>query len=333
MLVLMRLTTISKESAMKMSDSGQKINYTLRPAKCVERKILCELLMKFNTPIPIHEYRYIGFGSFYFSDFVLFHNQLNIEQMISIEKSSNEERYIFNKPYNNIEIYFGDSETVLSTKIDFSNQEIKNVIWLDYDGAFQNGMISDLFTVSQKVSKGSFVFISLNPTIPKDKDKCMLPYLEKEAGSYLPRLKEKDVDNDTIPVIIYDIFYAVIQNSLLARNVKEDSPVLATPIFFIRYKDGAPMLTIGYYYTDSSSLESIQPTLSNIPWVNTDKSPQKLSIPCLTRSEIRELNRMLPGTPISNIHERMPYLSEADIEKYISVYKYYPNYLDSPYYV
>lgn len=66
MLVLRRLTTISKESAMTMSDSGQKINYTLRPAKCVERKILCELLIKFKTPIPIHEYRYIGFGSFYF---------------------------------------------------------------------------------------------------------------------------------------------------------------------------------------------------------------------------------------------------------------------------
>lgn len=333
MLVLMRLTTISKESAMKMSDSGQKINYTLRPAKCVERKILCELLIKFKTPIPIHKYRYIGFGSFYFSDFVLFHNQLNIDQMISIEKSSNKERYLFNKPYNNIEIYFGDSETALSTGIDFSNQEIKNVIWLDYDEAFHGGMISDLLTVSQKVSKDSFVFISLNPSIPKDEDDCRLPYLKKEATSYLPRLEERDISNETIPSIVYDVFYAAIQKSLLSRNVKEESPVLATSIFFIKYRDGAPMLTIGYYYTDSSGLESIQPTLSNIPWVNTGKSPQKLSIPCLTRSEIRELNRMLPGTPISNIHDRMPYLSEADIEKYISVYKYYPNYLDSPYYV
>ncbi|HYX17747.1 MAG TPA: O-methyltransferase, partial [Nostoc sp.] len=31
-------------------------------------------------------YRYVGFGSTYFSDFILFHKSLHIEDMISIEK-------------------------------------------------------------------------------------------------------------------------------------------------------------------------------------------------------------------------------------------------------
>ena len=84
---------ITIESVKKMSNSGRLINYTLRPAKCVERKIMCEFLTKFGTEIPIHKYRYIGFGSFYFSDFVLFHNQLSINNMISIEQSSNFQRY------------------------------------------------------------------------------------------------------------------------------------------------------------------------------------------------------------------------------------------------
>ena len=47
-----------------MADSGQKINYSLRPQKCVERKIMCELLSTCETAVPIHKYRYIGFGSF-----------------------------------------------------------------------------------------------------------------------------------------------------------------------------------------------------------------------------------------------------------------------------
>ena len=61
-----------------MSDSGRAINYSSRPAKGVERKLICELVDKFPKPNSINKYRYIGFGSFYFADFILFHNQLNI---------------------------------------------------------------------------------------------------------------------------------------------------------------------------------------------------------------------------------------------------------------
>lgn len=315
-----------------MSDTGQKINYTLRPAKCVERKVICELLARFHCPVPIHEYRYIGFGSFYFSDFVLFHNYLNIDNMISIEHSQNEERYKFNKPYKNIEMYFGDAGTAFSHGIDFSDPDIKNIIWLDYDSAFQQSMISDLITVSGKISSGSFVFITLNPSLQEDQAGFRLPYLQKEAGDYLPKLKEKDIAPNTIPTIIYDIFSAAVQKALLSRNVKEAGQIKAMPIFFIKYKDNARMLTIGYYYTDDAGWEAVLPTLANIPWVTTDREPRNLVIPCLTKGEIRELNRMIPGTPAAEIHKRMPYLTVSDIEKYIMVYKYYPNYSDSLFY-
>lgn len=152
-----------------MADSGQKINYSLRPQKCVERKIMCELLSTCETAVPIHKYRYIGFGSFYFSDFVLFHNQLNIDQMISIEKSSNKMRYEFNKPYGCIEMYYGNADVVLSSEINFSD-DIKDIIWLDFDDAFQKSMLSDLMTAVRKISSGSFLFTSFNTSILRSED-------------------------------------------------------------------------------------------------------------------------------------------------------------------
>jgi hypothetical protein len=55
-----------------MSSSYRKINYTLRPAKNIERKMLCEAFHKLHPFGKVQNYRYIGFGSTYFSDFILF---------------------------------------------------------------------------------------------------------------------------------------------------------------------------------------------------------------------------------------------------------------------
>ena len=69
-----------------MSKSGNKINYSLRLQKNVERKIFGDIIRSLNYFMPIDKYRYIGFGSFYFQDFVLFFEDFAIREEISIEK-------------------------------------------------------------------------------------------------------------------------------------------------------------------------------------------------------------------------------------------------------
>ena len=66
--------------------SYQKINYSIRPAKSAERKMLCELIQHLSVFHKLSDYQYIGFGSTYFTDFSLFHRNLGINKMISIEK-------------------------------------------------------------------------------------------------------------------------------------------------------------------------------------------------------------------------------------------------------
>ena len=73
---------------MSDNDSFEKVNYLLRLRKQIERKMIIELLEKFNGIKPIKqisEYHYVGFGSVYFADFILFHKYLHINYMTSLE--------------------------------------------------------------------------------------------------------------------------------------------------------------------------------------------------------------------------------------------------------
>ena len=81
-------------------------DYTLRPKKQVERRMLIELFHKLRAfKYNISKYRYIGFGSIYFYDFILFHKYLYLEDMICFEEENNlKKRMNFNRPYKFIQI-------------------------------------------------------------------------------------------------------------------------------------------------------------------------------------------------------------------------------------
>lgn len=97
-----------------MAASYRRINYALRPAKAVERKMLCETFRRLHPFARIERYRYIGFGSIYFSDFHLFHRALGISDMLSIEKDEHaKECFEFNQPYKCVRMDFRPSSEVL----------------------------------------------------------------------------------------------------------------------------------------------------------------------------------------------------------------------------
>lgn len=324
------MTIISKESVWMMSNSGHKIDYSIRPAKCVERKIICELLLKFKNTIPIYQYRYIGFGSFYFVDFILFHNQLNIDKMISIEKSHVFERYNLNKPYNCIDIMFCDAQDALSRQIDFSS-DLPDFIWLDYDGSISMDIISDLITASQKVHKGSFLFASFNPSIRfNDTDEERLPKLKEMFNDYLPSIKEKEIDAVNMPRILYKTVNNAVQKAVSDRLSSEN--ISASSIFNVKYRDGAPMCTLGYYFHETGEKIDLS-AIESLPGVTCEDVPIEIKVPRLTKAEIRILNKMLPNSSAKDLKVAVPYLDDNDIENYIKLYKFYPNYIDSPYYV
>ena len=136
--------------------SGDVINYSIRPAKFVERRIIRDMLIKINRFSALEKYKYIGFGSKYFADFSLFHKTLHINEMVSIEGDvENEEKYNFNKPFECIDVVMGLSNDALP-KISYDKQFIA---WLDYDYGIDTTMLNDIGIIVENIVSGS-VFIT-----------------------------------------------------------------------------------------------------------------------------------------------------------------------------
>jgi hypothetical protein len=142
-----------------MVGSYEKINYSLRPAKSIERKMLCDAFRRLSAFDKVENYQYIGFGSTYFSDFILFHRALGITKMISIEKDKeNKERFMFNRPFRCVELEFGKSNEVLPKL----NWDAKSILWLDYDDKLDNHVLSDVRFFCINASPGSVIVLSVN---------------------------------------------------------------------------------------------------------------------------------------------------------------------------
>ena len=96
-------TNMAKKKALQPRND-ELMNYLFRPAKNIERKMLCEALSRLSVISDVKHYQYVGFGSVYFADFSLFHKQLGIQKLISIECDEDmETRVRFNQPYSCID--------------------------------------------------------------------------------------------------------------------------------------------------------------------------------------------------------------------------------------
>lgn len=142
-----------------MTASYERINYALRPAKNIERKMIADALRRLRGFAPLKTYRYIGLGSTYFSDFTLFHKALDIQQMTSIEEDEqNSERFEFNVPFGCVEMAFGHSTDVLPTL----SWDAETIVWLDYDDPLDGGMLADIRFVTAEAKPGSVLIVTAN---------------------------------------------------------------------------------------------------------------------------------------------------------------------------
>ncbi len=149
--------------------SPTNLNYEVRPCKFVERRMLLSAFMRIIPRFNVN-YQYIGFGGLAFTDFKLFHRELHINTMYSIEGGYNEQKLEFNKPYSCIKILCGDSSNMLSS-IDLSKSSI---IWLDYDGCLTMDVFRDLEQVMMKIPHGSIYLMSCNRQLRKEKNPLFL---------------------------------------------------------------------------------------------------------------------------------------------------------------
>ncbi|WP_421810735.1 O-methyltransferase [Flagellimonas sp.] len=320
-------------------NSFEKINYSLRPAKAVERKMISFALQRLIHFSKINLYQYVGFGSTFFQDHIRFHKDLGIDNLVSIEKSGKKKRFDFNKPFNCIEMLFGKSTDMLP-KIKWDK---KTILWLDYDSTLRSEYLSDVQTFFRNAVSGSTFIISINidPNSYGDSNKKRLEAITEKLGeTKIPKGStnvsfSKKNFNKTICRVIHN----EIISTLTKRNgvLETEDQLLYKPIFNFRYADGALMLTVGGVIVSNSDIPKYENcAFGDISYVKEEFDSFDIEVPSLTRKEISFLNSQLPngidinGTYLNkDIAAIDPLIPSEDVVKYSKIYNYFPVFIES----
>jgi hypothetical protein len=322
------------------------LNYLLRPAKSIERKMLCETFNRLSILTDINDYQYVGFGSVYFADFSLFHRMLGIKKLISIESdTSMGKRIEFNLPYSCIDTLTGWSYEALPQ---ISWRDRRTILWLDYTGCLEGYMFDDMATFFSRALSGSVFIITINVDLKdreadtKNKSETILKKLTKDQ-IVKNRIRQSDlvsdIKNDKYYSILRGVIDQEIRDNIIARNkiVNSDGDKLDyKQLFNFIYKDGQTMLTVGGILFSENDKEKIrQMNFENIEFVMTDDKYYKIDVPHLTNREIHAIDKFLPKFNIDKNARKSAQdalkdvVSEDAIAKYAKIYRYYTTYTES----
>lgn len=318
-----------------MAASYRKIDYRVRPAKAVERKMFVEILRKLSEFGRLEGYRYVGFGSLYFSDFKLFHRVLGFDSMISIENTTDpiiQQRFSFNCPYRHVQMRYGLSTDILAA-LDWYE---RTVAWLDYDGHLDKTTFADLEITCSKAKSGNAIFVTVNAAAPAENNE------DGEALGVLDALKKR-VGNDRVPIgtkssdfsgwgtakVYRDIINTQIEDTLKKLNGVRPAgtKLVYKQLVNFHYEDGARMLTVGgvLYEADQSNLYE-RCGFDKLPFVAQATDAYLIDPPHLTFKEVRHIDASMPIPPADFNKFSIP---RTDVERYVKVYRYFPNFIEA----
>lgn len=319
--------------------SFEKINYFLRPKKQIERKIFIEILQELQDIIPnFNNYRYIGMGSIYYYDFILFHKNLKINKYTSIDDKPIPKRFAFNKPYD-----FIDFENVISTEFLENFKFDNNVIaWLDYDSFLNENIFDDFALISRKCNKNDIFLFTINVSCPKQikrRKNFIEPFAKYLSAKYQPF--NKFLTEDYFPYLYQDICLNYISKECATRTLDFKK------LFAIQYADNAAMLTIGGIMNDTDEVikqmthhcckndeEIVRINVPNLTYKEKAYLDSKIN---MIKNNIAKVEKSLNENNIAKEDEKEYVRNELDLEfelsiedikQYVEYYKYYPQYYE-----
>lgn len=308
--------------------SYEAINFYLRPAKHVERRMLAATFMRLREFGSVEAYRYVGLGSVNFSDFVLFHRTLGITSMLSIEKDvAKRERFEFNRPLGNIELRFGTTTTVLPTLT--WNQ--RSIVWLDYDDPIQGSMLEDIDCVCTSVAPGSILLVTMNAE-PGSGSDDRVARLDAAIGTEnLPTagINQLELAGWGTAAAYRRIIDTRIRRVLLDRSAADspESKLQYQQLFNFQYQDDARMVSVGGVIFDAGQRPIVAKcSFEDLPFVCDADEPYRLDVPSLTHREMRHLDQQLPCDP-TVLHG--PGIPISQLRSYSRTYRYAPFFVDA----
>jgi len=326
----------------KRKPSFENINYMFRPKKQIERKIFIELLQKMQHAlnIDISKYRYIGLGSIYYYDFILFHKYLNIRDMVSLDDKEDYNRFEFNKPFDFI-TFKNMSTTDFLSKNDLNK---KSFIWFDYDSnlirynkeskTFLNTetIFEDIQIITKKSKELDLFILTINIKI-KDTLFSSLKFKQAFIGEYDEYLSKQ---YKQVEKITFENYPLIIQNIIINifRDNEKYHPVKFEKLFSFVYRDGAPMYTIGGIFSKDNLQDKL---VEEDSFFQTDENKVvDINVPLLTYFEkmkldknILKIEKNLSSLNKEEIIKMLGFEMEpSELKSYLDYYRYYPQYYE-----
>ena len=319
-----------------LNGSYSVIDYRLRPAKHAERSMLVEAAARLRFT-DLQNYRYVGFGAIYFSDFKLFHKVLGIKDFHNIEgREVDKIRFNWNRPFNNIKMHFGMS----SDKIPKISWKKKSIIWLDYDGQLNGSKLKDIDYLIRNVASGSFLLVSINAEKPspsglsvEDREKDLVAALKLLVGP--DRVKSTIKDSDLRGKFASSVYYQIIRDAIEAAvsvhnrvTENEGKKKVWKQVIHINYRDGARMLTIGgIIYEQKDEQRFVDGQFERLSFYRSDDNVFTISVPKLTLKEMSSLEKSALIAPEKC--STPAFLKEKERRDFLGLIRYLPSYVSA----
>jgi hypothetical protein len=291
-------------------------------------------------------YRYVGFGSIYFSDFQLFHTVLGLNDMLSIEKDAYaEECFEFNKPYRCVRVDCRPASEVLPSL----NWRAKTIAWLDYESKLDEMVLSDAVSVCARACSGSVLVVSVNVQAEREPDEATrqeytretglafnvgdyrLREMHKRLGDHLPPdIRGNELRGTGFAAVSRRVIHSSIASALSARNgvLSPGKKLVNRQIFNFHYSDNARMLTVGWVFFEADDQRKFDACLfGELDFVRFEEEPYMIKVPCLTIKEMRHLNAQLPRVATDEV--ALPGVPASDIKRYAELYRYFPTFAEA----
>lgn len=309
------------------SPSWRKVPYGTRTAKHVERKMLAEAMARLDALQPLEDWRYIGLGSLWFTDFALFHRRLGMRLLHSIEDEQDDglqARFRSNAPFTT-QMHFGRTTSELP-KVPWDRPA---TVWLDYDDRFQSWMFEDVDHIVAACADPSLLLFTLNVSPGPDPGEGRRDNLAGRLGSEdrLPKWAKRDSDlgGELGPRGMANAVREVLSDQVEAALIDRGDPALRyEQLFHFRYADGAPMVTFGGLLSSAGAADC---HFENLPFCRKGATPFVIQPPVVTLREGLALEALLPDTPIDPAV--LPGLTKPEVKAFRQLYRYLPSFVDA----
>ncbi|MDP3738044.1 MAG: hypothetical protein Q8R02_11685 [Hyphomonadaceae bacterium] len=293
--------------------------------------MLVEVFRRLHPFGAVEDYRYVGFGSVWFSDFSLVHRTLGVTEMLSIEKAKAQKpRFDANRPFNIKMDYRAAGDALKSLK-----WSTNHFVWLDYDGVLDTEILKDVRLVASKANSGSALIVSTQCNQAKevsdaDNEPSGLSATERFKQTFGnarvgANLGEEDLYGWPFGTLCKKIILEEVNDALKVRNLGGADKLAAEVICEIDYQDGAKMTTVALLFWKTSDAAKLAACgFSSLDFLPSAGKRVFIDLPKLTARELRQLEAQLPLASGDQLN--LGAIPASDASKFTALYRYFPNF-------